>query len=273
MKEENSQSALDRICRVLVHLGGASVLVFLCAPILIVVLMSFSDKSALQFPPTGFSLRWYQSFASNPVWIEAFWTSFKLAIVSSGIAVMLGTLAAYGMARSKGRWVGAMESNFMAPMIIPHIITALALYFMFATLGVLGTFTGLVIGHSVVAMPFVVSVIGVAVKAVDQRIEDSARTLGANRFRVFWSITLPNILPSIAVAWIFAFIISFDEVVVTYFLAGNHVTIPKKMFNDLGQHLDPTITAVASLLITLSVLLLMIVAKLHGARGVKLNVQ
>lgn len=254
----------ERLLRLLVNALGALVLLFLCTPILIIVPMSFSGRGTLQFPPQGFSLRWYEAFFSSPVWIEALWTSLKLAAASSVIALLLGSLAAYGLARSKGRFNVWLDANFMAPMIIPHIITAIALYFAFASLGMLGTFGGLVIGHALVSTPFVISVVGVAVASLDIRIEQSARTLGASWVRVLCAIVIPNVYPSLLVAWIFAFIISFDEVVITYFLAGSYVTIPKKMFNDLSQQLDPTITAVASILIVCSVLLMLIVARLSG---------
>jgi len=260
----SAKPGTNRLSRFLLGSAGALVLLFLCTPILIVVPMSFSDRSALQFPPQGFSLRWYDAFLSSPVWIEALLTSLQLALCSSIIALVLGSLAAYGLARGRIRGGAWLDANFMAPMIIPHIITAIALYFAFAALGMLGTFTGLVIGHALVATPFVISVVGVAVRALDVRIEQSARSLGATWPRVLASIVVPNVYPSLFVAWIFAFIVSFDEVVITYFLAGSHVTIPKKMFNDLSQQLDPTITAVASILIVGSVLLMLVAAKLSG---------
>lgn len=250
--------------RLLLGLAGAAVLMFVCLPILIVVPMSFSDSSTLQFPPRGFSLRWYDAFFSTPVWMQALWTSLKLAAASSVIALVLGALAAYGLARSRLKGGALLDANFMSPMIIPHIITAIALYFAFAAVGMLGTFTGLVIGHALVATPFVITVVGVAVRALDVRIEQSARSLGASGARVLLSIVMPNVYPSLLVAWIFAFIISFDEVVITYFLAGTHVTIPKKMFNDLSQQLDPTITAVASILIVASIVLMLVISKLAG---------
>ncbi|MFT4193219.1 ABC transporter permease [Ottowia sp.] len=259
------KTPLERLLRLLVGACGVLVLLFLCTPILIVVPMSFSDRSTLQFPPQGFSLRWYRAFADSPVWTEALWTSLQLALYSSVIALVLGSLAAYGLARSRGRTGLWLDANFMAPMIIPHIITAIALYFAFSRVGMLGSFAGLVIGHALVATPFVISVVGVAVRALDVRIEQCARSLGAGWLRVIGQVVVPNVYPSLFVAWIFAFIVSFDEVVITYFLAGSHVTIPKKMFNDLSQQIEPTITAVATLLIAGSVVLMAIAARLSGS--------
>lgn len=247
----------------LAGVGGASLL-FLCTPILIVIPMSFSNRSALQFPPQGFSLRWYEAFWASSVWTEALITSLQLALCSSILAVILGALAAYGLVRSRIKRAAWLDANFMAPMIIPHIITAIALYFSFSAMGMLGTFAGLIIGHTLVAIPFVISVVAGAVRGLDLRIEQSARSLGAGSLRVLISIVIPNVYPALLVAWIFAFIVSFDEVVITYFLSGSYVTIPKKMFSDLSQQLDPTITAVATILIVASVILMLLAAKISG---------
>jgi putative spermidine/putrescine transport system permease protein len=250
----------DILGRTMVATSGIAVLVFLCTPILIVIPMSFAAGSGLQFPPQGLSLQWYRSFFSDAAWLEAVLTSLNLAFLSSLIALGLGTLAAYGLARSRRRFVAAMEINFMAPMIVPHIITALALYFTFAWLGILGTFAGLVIGHAVVILPFVVSIVGVAIRGLDFRIEQSAASLGAGPVTIFTRIVLPNISRSVLVAWIFCFITSFDEVVIAYFVAGTYVTVPKKMFTSLSQHIDPTIAAVATLLVVSSSLLAVLAA-------------
>ncbi|WP_107677921.1 ABC transporter permease [Agrobacterium sp. LAD9] len=248
--------------RILVPLCGALIFLFLCMPILITLPMSFSDSDTLQFPPSGFSLRWYENFVQSPVWVQAMSTSLQLAAVSSVIALTLGSLAAYGLVR--GNLVGSigLEAHFMAPMIIPNIITAIALYFAFAKLDMLGTFAGLVIAHALVAIPFVITVVTGALRAFDVRIEQSARSLGAKWPRILLSIVIPNIYPALFVAWIFSFVISFDEVILTYFLSGTYVTIPKEMFTQLQEQVDPTITAVSSLLIAGSLLLLLATARL-----------
>lgn len=247
--------------RIFVPVCGAMIFLFLCTPILITLPMSFSDSSTLEFPPSGLSLRWYENFAHSPIWVQAMSTSLQLAATSSLIALLLGSLAAYGLVRSNIMGAVGLEAHFMAPMIIPNIITAIALYFAFAKLGILGTFGGLVVGHALVAIPFVITVVSGAVKAFDIRIEQSARSLGAKWLRVLVSIVIPNIYPALFVAWIFSFVISFDEVILTYFLSGTYVTIPKEMFTQLQEQVDPTITAVASLLIIGSLLLLLATAR------------
>ncbi len=232
---------------------AAAILLFLCLPILIVVPMSFSSAQSLEFPPPGLSLRWYAAFFRNEVWLKAGTSSLMLASLSSTAALVLGTLAAYGLVRGTFRFKGVLEAHFMAPMIVPSIITAVALFIAFARLRILGTFFGLVLAHTILVIPYAVLIMQVAIRQLDVRIEQVAATLGATRVQILGRVVLPNLLPSLAAAWIFAFVISFDEVVVTLFLAGTYLTIPKRMFNELIMQINPTITAVATLLIAFNI--------------------
>jgi putative spermidine/putrescine transport system permease protein len=161
-----------------------------------------------------------------------------------------------------------LEGNFILPLILPPVITAVALYIFFARIGLLGTIAGLIIAHTILTVPYVVLLMSVAIRQFDVRIEQVAYSLGASWFRMFRSVLLPNLLPSVLAAWIFAFIISFDEVIVTLFLAGAYDTIPKRMFNELILQVNPTITAIATLLILLSVITIGIVAWLMRRAGV-----
>src|SRR5262249_43101907 len=244
---------------------GCLTLLFMCLPVLIVVPMSFSSAQSLEFPPPGLSLRWYAAFFGNEVWAQAGVNSLLLATLASTIALVLGTLAAYGLVRGSFPGKALIEANFMAPMIVPSIITAVALFIVFAKFRILGTFFGLVLGHTILVIPYVVLIMQVAIRAFDVRIEQVAATLGASRILILGGIVVPNLLPSAAAAWIFAFVISFDEVVVTLFLAGTNMTIPKRMFNELIMQINPTITAVATLLIGFNVLALALILLL--ARG------
>ena len=230
-----------------------AILVFLCLPMVIVIPMSFSSARSLEFPPPGLSLRWYQSFFSNDIWLHAGVNSFLLAVLASTSALIMGTLAAYGLVRGSFPGRKLLEANFMAPIIVPSIITAVALFIFFARLRILGSFFGLVLAHTIIVMPYVVLIMQVAIRGLDVRIEQVAATLGASQLQVLAKVVLPNLLPSAAAAWIFSFVISFDEVVVTIFLSGTHLTIPKRMFNELVMQINPTITAVATLMITLNV--------------------
>lgn len=237
----------------LLTVGGVAVLLFLCLPIVIVVPMSFSSASSLEFPPPGFSMRWYQAFFGDERWLAAAGNSVLVALVSSSLALVIGSVAAYGLVRGRFPGRAIADGNIMAPLIVPQIVTAVGLYIYFARLGLLGTLFGLVVGHTVLAIPYVVLVMTVAIRGFDQRIEQVALTLGASWPTMFRRILLPNLAPSAAAAWIFAFVISFDEVVVTIFLAGGIDTIPKRMFNELVLQVNPTITAIATLLIGFSI--------------------
>ncbi|HEX6141910.1 MAG TPA: ABC transporter permease [Geminicoccaceae bacterium] len=257
-----------RLGRFMIAVLGGAVLLFLCLPIAIVVPMSFSSASSLEFPPPGLSLRWYESFFGDPRWLRAAETSAIVAFAASLLALALGSVAAYGLVRGTFRGRAILEGNFVAPLILPPVITAVALYIYFAKLGLLGTITGLIIAHTVLTVPYVVLLMSVAIRAFDLRIEQVALSLGASWFRMFRSVLLPNLLPSAFAAWIFAFIISFDEVIVTIFVAGAYETIPKRMFNELILQVNPTITAIATLLIGLSVVTIALVALLMRRAGV-----
>jgi putative spermidine/putrescine transport system permease protein len=247
---------------------SGAVLLFLCLPIAVVVPMSFSSASSLAFPPPGLSLRWYESFFGDPRWVRAAGTSALVALASSLAALILGSVAAYGLVRGAFRGRALLEGIFIAPLILPPVITAVALYIFFAQIGLLGTIPGLIVAHTILTVPYVVLLMSVAIRQFDVRIEQVAYSLGASWLRMFRSVLLPNLLPSVLAAWIFAFIISFDEVIVTLFLAGAYDTIPKRMFNELILQVNPTITAIATLLIALSVVTIGVVAWLMQSAGV-----
>ena len=254
--------------RWLLTLTGGSVLLFLCLPIAIVVPMSFSSASSLEFPPSGYSLRWYQSFFGDPRWLDAAANSLLVAAIASLLALALGCAAAYGLVRGQFRGRVLYEGNFIAPLIIPPVITAVALYIFFSKIGLLGTLPGLILSHAILGVPYVIMVMSVAIKAFDVRIEQVAYTLGASWWQMFSRVLLPNLTPSLFAAWIFAFIISFDEVIITLFLAGSYETIPKRMFNELVLQVNPTITAIATLLIGFSVITVGLLALLMKRAGI-----
>ncbi len=238
----------------LLAMFASSVLLFLCLPILIVVPMSFSSARSLHFPPPSLSLRWYEILFSDRGWIDASVDSLVLGTISSCLGLVLGTMAAYGIVRGDFLGKRLAESNFVAPIIVPSILTAVALYIFLAKVRLLGTFFGLALAHTLLVAPYPLMLMSVAIQSFDIRIEQAALTLGASKAQMLLRVLLPNLVPSAAAAWIFAFIVSFDEVVVTQFICGTYFTIPKKMFNELILQINPTITAVATLLIAISVL-------------------
>lgn len=266
-----AQVAISVIERALVVLLAVAAILFLFLPILVVVPMSFSSAQSLTFPPPGFSLRWYGAFFTDPAWLNALWNSLLIASISSALALAMGTAAAYALVRGRfaGRW--AMEANFMAPLVLPSIILAIALYIAFARTGLLGSYTAVIIAHTLHSVPYVVILMSVAISSFDRRIEDAARTLGASDRLVFLRVLLPNVMPSIAAVGILVFIVSFDEVILTIFLFGTNSTIPKLMFNRLELQVDPTITAIATLLILFTVVALGCVALLTRHSGLLLR--
>jgi putative spermidine/putrescine transport system permease protein len=242
-------------------------LAFLTVPLLIVIPMSFSSARALTFPPPGLSLRWYEAFFGDSRWMDAMWTSTIVALISSAAALLLGGLAAYGLRRGAFRGRDWAEGDFMAPLIVPTIIAAIALYLGLAKVGLLGSFLGLVVAHTILNVPLVIMVLGVAIRDFDFRIEQVAWSLGASWSYTVRKVMLPNLAPSVFAAWIFAFIGSFDEVIVTSFIAGRYDTVPKRMFNELILEVNPIITAVATLLIAFTALALAAVAVILGRAG------
>jgi ABC-type spermidine/putrescine transport system permease subunit II len=242
-------------------------LVFLALPIVIVVPMSFSSAANLTFPPPGFSLRWYAAFFGDARWHQAALNSVLIAAVSSTMAMCLGTLAAYGLVRGSFRGRRLVEANFIAPLIVPPVVKAVAIYIAYAKTGLLGSYLGLIVAHTILGVPYVVLLMSVAIRSFDQRIEQVAASLGARFPTILRRVLLPNILPSLAAAWIMAFIVSFDEIIITFFVFGRRETIPKRMFTSLEQKIDPTITAIATLLILVSLLTLAAVALLLRQGG------
>ena len=261
------------LSRRLVAVLAVATLLFIFLPVAIVVPMSFSSATTLEFPPPGVSLRWYASFYSDARWMQALRTSIAVALVSSVAALVLGSLAAYGLVRGTFHGRRAIELNFAVPMVIPHIITAIALYIAFARIGLLGSLAGLIVAHTILATPYVVLVMSVALGELDPRIEQVAYTLGASWPTVLLKIVAPNLIPSLVAAWIFAFIVSFDEITVTVFLAGTHETVPKRMFTQLLERVDPTITAIATLLIATSVVSVAAIALLMQRSGLLARLQ
>ena len=262
LKHFSANPTVAWVNRAALAASAIGVLVFLVLPVVIVVPMSFSSASSLRFPPESFSLRWYAEVFGDPRWLQAMKTSLVLALLSSTLALVLGGLAAYGLVR--GRFFGRMvvQSNFIAPLIIPSVVIAVGLYFALAYVGALGSFGGLLLGHTLLGVPYVVLIMSVAFRSFDIRIEQVAFTLGASWFTMFRRVLIPNLLPSTAAAWIFAFVTSFDEVVITTFISGTHETVPKRMFNELVLQVNPSITAIATLLIALSLALMGLAAHL-----------
>lgn len=248
----------QRLTRQGLGVYGVLVLVFLSGPLLVIIPMSFSSGSALEFPPPGWSLQWYRALFGSPAWGDAIQKSLLIGFTASLTALALGALAGYGLARGTFRGRGALLAMFLAPMIVPPIVTAVGLYLGFTRFGLQGTFLGLVAGHVVIIVPYVVLLMTVAFQSLDVRLELMARSLGASWLTAFRLVLLPLLAPSIAVAWLIALVTSFDEVIVTVFIGGTTDTVPTLMFNQLRDRIDPTVTALSTLLVLFTILVLLV---------------
>ena len=242
-------------------------LFLLIVPSLVVIPMSFSASQYLEFPPREWSLRWYENyFFSWKVengfndWMAATWTSIKVAVLTIFVAVPIGTMAAYGLVNSSARISKILFPIFISPMMVPIILVAIGLFYFFVQFKLVGSVLGLVIGHSLVALPLVLIIVFSALKNYDMNQEKVARSLGAGRFRAFREITLPQIKFSIISASLIAFLTSFDEIIISLFVAGgDNSTITRSMFLALRDQIDPTIAAISTILIIISSGLLIIV--------------
>lgn len=240
----------------------ALVLLFLMAPLVVVFPISLSSSSYLQFPPPGWSLRWYQQFFNDSTWIDATVRSIKVAAATTVLATVMGTALSFSLVR--GRYPGKEFFNqvSMMPLIIPTIIYSIAVYGWFGQLKLIGLWQGIVLGHTVLAIPYVVIIMAAALRTFDIAQEHAAMSLGASRARAIWYVTLPQIRPSLISAAFLAFISSFDELVVAMFLGGSNMTLPKKMFDNIINEIDPTIAAVSVMQVVLVTVVLIVVSKL-----------
>jgi putative spermidine/putrescine transport system permease protein len=230
------------------------VCLFLVLPSLIVVPMSFNADNLIRFPPRGFSFVWYETYFARENWRMATVNSLAIAILTTALATSLGTLAAYGLVRGRIPLRNLFIFVMLMPMIVPPIVSAVSMYGVFAPLNLVGTIAGMALAHTVLALPFVMINVSAVLQRMDWRAEQAARSLGASATRAFLLVTLPLIRPGIIAGAIFAFITSFDEVVVALFLSGsNAVTLPVQMWSGLRFEINPVVASVSTMLIGLSV--------------------
>ncbi len=248
----------------LTTLAGA-VLLFLIAPVIIILIVSFSGAHYLSFPPPSLSLRWYQRFLGTPSWRQAIAVSTQVAVLTMLFATTLGLLAALGLVRGRFRGKGVIYAVLLSPLIVPTIITAIGLYFFFVRLKATGSIFAMALGHTVLALPVVVIIMAAALQGFDTRLEQAALSLGASRLVALRRITLPLILPGLLSAALFAFLTSFDELLIPLFLSGVEVqTLTVRVWNSLVLEVDPTIAAVSSFLIGVTTVVLGASALLRG---------
>ena len=229
------------------------VLLYLVFPILVVIPLSFSAGTYLSFPPPGFSLRWYANFFGRTDWLGAASLSLWVGAAVMLLATALGAPAALALVRSDFRGKSFLTGFIISPLIAPVIIVAIGIYFFYARLGLVGNPFALVIAHTALAVPFVVINVSATLQGFDERLEQAAMNLGATPWRTFWQVTFPIIRPGVLAGALFAFISSFDELVVALFVSGTSaVTLPRKMWESIRFEIDPTIAAVSTMLIVLT---------------------
>lgn len=247
---------LSKRCRILLAIFAGIILLFLFSPILIVFPLAFSDSAFLVWPPTGFSLRWFETFFRQSKWVTATVNSMKIAVIVTVVSLVLGTMGAYGIARMTGMRRTALYMLFIIPMVIPGITLALAYYFGFAAVNIPRSLFTVTCAHIIIAVPFVVSNVAAGMAGFDWNTQRASLSLGANPVITFWRVILPQIQPSMIAGGLFAFITSFDEVVIAQFISGTSLkTLPMEMYAGIKNEITPTIAAAAAMLVCLSLIL------------------
>jgi putative spermidine/putrescine transport system permease protein len=233
------------------------VLTYLAVPSVLVIIMSFSGGLFLEFPPRSLSMRWYQVYWASGSWRDATVRSLEVAGVVTVLATSLGTLASVALVRLSLPGRGAIRALMISPVVVPTIVLSIGLYSVYARWRLIGTAAGLVLAHTVLALPFVVLNVTAVLYKLDRSLERAARSLGAGPLRTFTQVMLPLLWPGIASGAIFAFLISFDEIVIAMFISGSHPTLPKLMFDGIRYELNPVVAAVSSQLIIVTALALL----------------
>jgi putative spermidine/putrescine transport system permease protein len=247
------------------------IFLFLIGPILVIIPLSFNaepyftfTEAMLSFDPDGYSLRWYQDFFTSDAWLGAIENSLLIGVSATILATVLGTLAALGLSSRYMPYRNIAMAVLISPMIVPLIISAAAMFFFFSKVGLAKTYGGVILAHTALGIPFVVITVTATLNGFDHSLTRAAASLGANPTRTFFRVVLPLVTPGVISGALFAFITSFDEVVVVLFVAGpGQRTIPIQMWSGIREQISPTILAVATLLVIVSIALLTVVEMLR----------
>ncbi|WP_281967008.1 ABC transporter permease [Roseovarius nanhaiticus] len=261
LKSPASETQVTHGQRLWLYVFAGITMVLLVLPTLIVIPMSFSDSQYLEFPPEEWSLRWYRNYFGSDEWMLATWTSLKAAVLTTLVATPIGVLAAYALHASKLPYIRAAFVLFITPMMVPVVLIAIGAFYAYVKLQILYTMTGLVLAHSLLAIPLVVIVTGSALKGFDMNHEMAARSLGAPRWKAFLTITLPQIRFAVVTSMLLSFLASFDEVVIAMFISGgDNPTLTRNMFNALRDQIDPTIAAISTIMVLITTLMMVLAA-------------
>ena len=256
---------MENKIRLPLKVAVAILFVFLLVPVLVVIPLAFSGETTLRFPPASFSLRWYIEFFSNARMLAALRTSALLGVVVTTVTLLVALPAAYVIVRLKSTATEILYNIFTAPLLLPTIVLGLAILIGFAATGLLGTYTAIALGHLVLTLPYALRILATALGGVPLMLEEAAATLGATPFKVFRRVTLPLLAPGLLSAAALSFLVSFDEIVITLFLAGPRVTtLPVEMFRRLDSRSDPLIAAVSVIMIMLTLSVVLLVQRTVG---------
>ena len=249
------------LARIALIAACALVLAYLILPVLIIVPISFSSARYLSFPPPSLSLRWYQQYFANPAWMQATQVTLTVAFFTVLVATPLGAAAAYAISHSKLRIMRFIHMLLLLPLVVPIIITAVGIFFVYAKVGLVATMPGLVLANVMLGLPYVVVSVLAGLQSFDPAQEMVARSLGMNRLRSFFAVTLPQIKSSVLAGGIFAFISAMDETIVALFISGGqYQPLTKRMFTALRDEIDPTIAAISTLMTAASFVLVLMVS-------------
>lgn len=240
-------------------------LVFMLAPLVVVCLVAFTPKGYISMPTDGFSLRWFKAIWDNPHFIDAFYLSVVLGFASATIAIALSVPASLAFARYSFPGRNAMMAFFLSPLMVPHIVLGVSFLSFLTQVGWYGTFTGLVLCHVIIIMPYALRLVLASVTGMDRSAERAAVSLGASNWVAFRRITLPMIIPGVAGGWVLAFITSFDELTMSIFVASpSTTTLPVRMYEHITETIDPLIASISAMLIFVTVIAMLILDRLYG---------
>jgi mannopine transport system permease protein len=230
--------------------------------------MSLGDASYIEFPPKKLTTKWYVAFLTDPDWLAATWFSLRIAIATMVSATIIGTMAAVALVRGSLPFAQFIQALSLSPLVVPHIVVAVALYLVFAPIGLTGNFLGFLIAHTMLAVPYVVIAASAALHSFDVSIELAALNCGASRLRAFFAVVLPDIAPGVLTGAVFAFLASFDEATVAFFISGiQGKTLTRKLFEDIDFNLTPVIAAASTVMVLLSLILMGMVELSRRARN------
>lgn len=263
-------SAVERVWYFALRALVVLTLLYLILPVLAIVPLSFSSSTFLVYPIPGWSLRWYQNLVMSDEWRMAAKNSFIVGPAATFVATVLGTLAAIGITKADFRGKTLLMAVLISPMIVPVVVVGVGMYLFFAPLGLANTYLGLILAHAALGVPFVVTTVSATLQGFNHNLVRASLSLGANPVTTFFRITLPVIAPGVISGALFAFATSFDEVVVTLFLAGaDQTTLPRQMFTGIRENISPTIAALATILIVFSTCLLLALEWLRGRNAAR----